>query len=170
MTEFRDKATAADLGDPATDSPLTYRVHPDDDPRDPQARRVMKVESTRAGLRTWPWAQVTGPAIETPALNGNSSNTMVATWPYTNHALASAAFRDVDEHRTLSVDYGDPLETTDGIAPGRATCACGVSIVVDRRYDAAEWWREHRRTALGSGAQATERGDLDERSFKGGTT
>jgi hypothetical protein len=161
--EFPDKATAADLGDPATDPPLTYRVHPDDDPRDPNARRVMKVESTRAGLRTWPWAQVTGPAIETPALNGNSSNTMVATWPYTNHTLASAAFRPVDEHRTFTISA--PVDDL------VVTCSCGTSAGhFPNRSAAGEWWQAHRRAVLGSDAQAAERGDLDERSFKGGAS
>jgi len=163
VNEFADKARPAELGDPATDRPLTLRVHPDDDPRDPNSRRVIKNDDTDGCA----WCLVTG---EGEGWDRYMLDEQVMHWPYTNHALASAAFRAEDEHRTLSVDYGDPLDTTDGIAPGRATCACGVSIVVDRRYDAAEWWREHRRQARNAVAQSAERGDLDERSFKGGTT
>jgi hypothetical protein len=152
VNEFRDKARPAELGDPATDRPLTYRVHPDDDPRDPNARRAVRLAQRPNG---WPWVYVTGPDAGYLIEHAD-----VADWPYTNHALASAAFLPPDPHRTWKRNN----------TAGTVTCLCGETASVAGSYPAAEWWREHRRQACNATAQAAERGDMDERSFKGGTT
>ncbi|MGD9991121.1 hypothetical protein [Pseudonocardia sp.] len=152
--EFRDKARERDLGDPATDLPLTLRVHPDDDPMDPHARRVIRADSD--GEDNYHWMQVTGPdALE------HWEDVGVADWPYTSHTQAGAAYLPPDLHRGMSVEYGNP---------GRATCSCGESTEVSRKYDAAEWHREHRRQARNTVAQAAERGDMGEEAFMGGTS
>lgn len=56
-SDFYVKATPPKLGDPALDPPMTVRVHPDDDPRSPDARRVIR---TARPLPQDAWAMVTG--------------------------------------------------------------------------------------------------------------
>lgn len=74
----------SDLGNPATDRPLTLRVGPRDDPNDPGAMRVIKSDETDGEG----WHRITGPLV-----GEWMSDEEVAHWPYTSHALASAAFR-----------------------------------------------------------------------------
>jgi hypothetical protein len=148
MTEFRDKARPAELGDPATDRPLTYRVHPDDDPRDPNARRIVKTDDIEPA-----WVPVTGCDVLGEVWLGCCD---VADWPYTNHALASAAFAPPDPCRTF---------TFDGLA-GVAECSCGVlGFTLRDRTHAGHWHATHRNAT----ARSAERGDLDVAAFKGTT-
>lgn len=73
-----------DLGDPALDPPLSIRVHPDDDPRDPQARRVV-----RGGAGAW--VQVTG-ELATVAMLGWVTTDEVASWPRQHWLVAATVF------------------------------------------------------------------------------
>lgn len=149
--------TGAELGDPATDRPLTYRVHPDDDPRDPGARRVVRDDDNAA-----PWYLVTGPRERVDdLLTYFLTNEDVADWPYTNHALAAAAFRAEDEHRTMAYRS----------STGTVCCLCGAMATARDRSEAGEWWQAHRRRqARNAVAQPAERGDLDVTAFKGGVS
>lgn len=61
-------------GRPDRDPVLTVRVHPDDNPADPNALRVVKVAV--ASRDEWPWRRVTGLPTRTP-----SQGTDLATWP-----------------------------------------------------------------------------------------
>lgn len=55
--DFYGQANGAALGDPAQDPPMTVRVHPDDDPADQDARRVIRTaDVSPTGL----WILVTG--------------------------------------------------------------------------------------------------------------
>lgn len=144
MTEFRDKAWPAGLGDPATDEVLTLRVHPDDHPFDPEARRAIK--SSDSWLA--PWYGITGPA---GVVLEDYAHDEVATWPLTNFVVAGAAMAADAPHRRFTV--GD----------GAVTCSCGVSFApVANRTEAGEWWLEHRKAD-----RRAEWGDLDVRAFKG---
>ena len=149
--EFPDRARAVDLGDPATDPPLTMRRHPDDNPMDPAARRVIR-SSHDCGT---PWLGIAGGVVEIPLPHRE-----VANWPYTSMLIASAAFAladGPDQHRTMTRDPGT----------GTVTCRCGETAAAARSYDAAEWWRAHRREVRGRAAQAAERGDMGAEAFRG---
>lgn len=76
------------LGDPALDPPMTCRVHPDDDPHDPAARRVIRI-SGRAGA--WPWVNVTGEDA-----GYGLEHCHVAEWPMQHWLLVMAAFRHAE--------------------------------------------------------------------------
>lgn len=146
--EFRDKAGARDLGDPATDLPLTLRVHPDDDPMDPQARRVVKT-SDRDGCA---WLPVTD---SSPIALRWLDDAEVASWPYTSGTVAGAAFLPPDQHRTFKFDGLD----------GVAECSCGVlGFNLRDRTHAGHWHATHRKAT----PLALERGDMDVDAFKGG--
>lgn len=144
--EFQDRARERDLGDPATDLPLTLRVYPDDDPSDPSARRVVKVGQDDSP----PWLRITG---------GRSGmgydNAEVADWPYTSGTVAGAAFLPPDQHRTFKFDGLD----------GVAECSCGVlGFNLRDRTHAGHWHATHRKAT----PLVVERGDMGVEAFKGG--
>lgn len=149
MNEFADKARPAELGDPATDRPLTLRVGPRDDPNDPGAMRVIKSDETDGEG----WHRITGPLV-----GEWMSDEEVAHWPYTSHALAAAAFAPPDPCRTFTFDGLD----------GVAECSCGVlGFNLRDRTHAGHWHATHRRAVP---AFPAERGDLDVTAFKGGVS
>lgn len=81
-----------DLGDPALDPPLTIRVHPDDDPRDSEARRVARAApSSLTDLA--PWICLTGPRHE---IDMSFSDSAVVTWPRQHWLVAAAVFRHAE--------------------------------------------------------------------------
>lgn len=110
MTEFYDKPAAAPLGDPAADRPMTVRVHPDDDPRDPKARRAIRV----AGVHPWPWVQVTGVAWEEDCEDGMWwTDDEVATWPVTHPIQYCTAFRHAAASAAREGRTAQPAERGD---------------------------------------------------------
>lgn len=83
-----------DLGDPALDPPLTIRVHPDDDPRDPAARRVIKTDLPSSGAPDEPWLVVIGTDLHRGMLlMGNED---VVTWPRQHWLVAATVFRHAE--------------------------------------------------------------------------
>ncbi|MFC5996914.1 hypothetical protein ACFQE5_22140 [Pseudonocardia hispaniensis] len=71
-------------GDPTQDPPMVVRVHPDDDPRDPEARRVIRI--TDPGR--WVWLQVTGTGRFVTYQHRD-----VAGWPIQHPIVYAATFR-----------------------------------------------------------------------------
>lgn len=118
MTDEQARADAqyagpsvAQLGDPATDPPMTVRVHPDDDPMSPAARRVIRTDDP-----TWAWVVVTGYVPDMAFLPHED----VATWPITPPVRYCAAYRHAslaDERRRVGA--AQPLDGADaeGAAP-----------------------------------------------------
>lgn len=78
--------TAPQLGNPAEDPPLTIRVHPDDDPKSPDARRVVKTDRPGGGL----WLQLTGPTGG--AIGFGCHHETVAGWPVQHWLLAATTY------------------------------------------------------------------------------
>lgn len=72
-------------GDPATDPPMTVRVHPDDDPHDPAARRAVRISGRS---EAWPWVNVTGEDAGYLIEHRD-----VADWPITHPIVYCTAFR-----------------------------------------------------------------------------
>lgn len=84
MSEFYGERVAPELGDPRTDPPMVVRVHPDDDPRDPAARRAV---ATDVG-HVWFW--VTGrPTGRPETLIAHQ----LADWPVTHPIVYCTAHR-----------------------------------------------------------------------------
>lgn len=84
-SEFYAPPPPPSLGDPATDSPFTWRRHPDDRPLDLDARRVLRVDD---------WAAPTGGTwlvVSGPRVGEQLAHDAVRTWPYTSHLHADAA-------------------------------------------------------------------------------
>jgi hypothetical protein len=108
VSDFYGPAAPVDLGDPRTDPPMTVRVHPDDDPRSPDARRVIRTDN--------PWyVRVTG------LLGGDGRYpSAVATWPVQHWLVVATAFRHA-AHRasTMAEPVGDM--DVDAFRTGKAT-------------------------------------------------
>lgn len=86
MNEFPDKPVSAALGQPELDPPFTWRVHPDDQPMDLHARRVMRVPDRSDEPALMVWVVVSG--------SGTGywhRHDEVAAWPYTSDTVAGAA-------------------------------------------------------------------------------
>lgn len=80
MSEFPDRPVSAALGQPELDPPFTWRVHPDDQPMDLYARRVV------LSADRWSWVVISG-RVGYPWLSPDE----VRAWPYTSDIVAGAA-------------------------------------------------------------------------------
>jgi hypothetical protein len=90
VTEFYDEREPERLGDPALDPPMTVRVHPDDDPFDPAARRVIKTDDPDPE----PWQLVTGYAHGfAHPLDTWYADAHVVRWPVTHPIQYTTAHR-----------------------------------------------------------------------------
>lgn len=82
-----DLAEQRNLPDASYDPVGTVRVHPDDDPRDPHARRRI-----RTSLRMCPWAWLTGAKSEVQEVFQQWDHALVRSWPVQSlHELAELA-------------------------------------------------------------------------------
>jgi hypothetical protein len=79
--EFYAPREPEPLGDPTTDPPMTVRVHPDDDPYSPTARRVIRTDARQ-------WVLVTGPGV--------GRHDGVATWPVQHPLVWATAYRHAE--------------------------------------------------------------------------
>lgn len=99
------------LGDPSTDPPMVVRVHPDDDPHSPGARRVIR----SSALRLAPWVMVTGAG---PGVAPFLMHDEVRTWPVQHPLVYGTAFRhaaaaDARERGAVPEPAGDDLTGED---------------------------------------------------------
>ena len=112
MSDFYGPAAPADLGDPATDPPMTCRVHPDDDPRSASARRVIRTDSD---LPQDAWVMVTGVGPFRWHYHEN-----VADWPVQHPLVYCTAFRHAAHRSTTTTEPVGDMDV-DAFRTGKAT-------------------------------------------------
>jgi hypothetical protein len=113
VSDFYGPVGPVDLGDPATDPPMTVRVHPDDDPRSRSARRVIRVDDL-GGVR---WVQVTGPP---PGTERWRTDRAVADWPVQHPLLYCTAFHHAAHRASLTAEPVGDMDV-DAFRTGKAT-------------------------------------------------
>lgn len=110
MSDFYGPAGPMDLGDPATDPPMTVRVCPEDDPRSPDARRAIRTDSD-----AWPWLRVTGGM---PGMGYYAHE--LATWPVQHPLLYCTAFHHAAHRASLRAEPVGDMDV-DAFRTGKAT-------------------------------------------------
>lgn len=99
MSEYYVPPVPQKLGNPSLDPPMTVRVHPDDDPRSPSARRAIRTTANGPS-----WHGVTG----APHAAYRSSD--VATWPVQHPIVYGTVYR----HAAAADARGSSSQVLDG--------------------------------------------------------
>ena len=110
VSDFYGPAAPADLGDPATDPPMTVRVHPDDDPRSPAARRAVRTDDG------W-WIVATAGGQCMPRMRAPQT---VADWPVQHPLVYCTAFRHAAHRATATAEPVGDMDV-DAFRTGKAT-------------------------------------------------
>lgn len=114
MSDYYAEPEPEPLGDPALDPPMTVRHHPDDNPRDPKARRVIRSDQ---GVGRNPgnagWTIITGDRHWFSGLRAGLYHHEVADWPVSHGFLYSVAFRHAEAAAARRGDHAQAADRGD---------------------------------------------------------
>jgi hypothetical protein len=110
VSDFYGPAGPVDLGDPATDPPMVVRVHPDDDPRSPDARRVIRADTGWWLVVTCRWGVDEGALVSSD----------VADWPVQHPLLYCTAFHHAAHRASVTAEPVGDMDV-DAFRTGKAT-------------------------------------------------